>query len=74
MIMFELPCDESIPVNVITILNNRIEMISSATAAPKMVIPDSVFRAFIDFSTATEIETDVAAKMTPIKRLSAFDR
>ncbi len=55
-------------------LNSKMERISSATAAPRIVTPDFVFRAFIDFSTATEIDTEVAAKITPINRLSMFDK
>ncbi len=74
MKIFGLPCAELLPVNVITTLNSRIERISSATAAPRMVTPALLFNAFIDFSTATEIDTDVAAKMTPINILSMFDK
>ena len=71
---FALPCDELPVVKVITILSNRIERISSATAAPKIVTPDLSFKAFSDFNTATEIDTDVAANITPMKRFSMFDR
>lgn len=72
--MFGFPFDELPLVNVITMLNSKIERISSATAAPKIVTPGFVFRAFMDFSTATEIDTDVAAKITPMNRLSIFDK
>ena len=72
--MFGFPCTELPLVNVITILSSKIERISSATAAPKIVTPGFVFRAFMFFSTATEIDTDVAAKITPMNRLSMFDK
>lgn len=72
--MFGFPCAEPPLVNVITTLSSKIERISSATAAPKIVTPDFVFRAFMDFSTATEIDTDVAEKITPMNRLSMLDK
>ncbi len=69
-----LPCAEPLSVKVITKLNSKIERISSATAAPRIVTPVLLFSAFIDLSTATEIDTDVAAKITPMNRLSMFDK
>lgn len=72
--MLGSPCAALPLVNVITTLSSKIERISSATAAPKIVTPDFVFRAFMDFSTATEIDTDVAAKITPMNRLSIFGK
>ena len=43
---------------------------SSATAAPKIVAPSLVFRVWYSFNTSTEILTEVAEKITPIKRAS----
>ena len=54
------------PIIAIMILNRITPIMSSATAAPRIVAPSLVSNTLNSFSTSTEIETDVAEKMTPI--------
>jgi len=46
---------------------------SSATAAPSIVAPSRVDRALYCFNTATDIETEVAEKITPINSASNIE-
>ena len=54
------------------ILKIKTANISSITAAPKIVVPSFVSNFFNSFNTSTEIETEVAAKVTPRKIASSL--
>ena len=54
------------------ILKIKTANISSITAAPSIVVPSLVSNFFNSFNTSTEIDTEVAAKVTPRKIASSL--
>ena len=76
--MFDWTCPPDLAATSLKMLTSTLKIrtarISSMTAAPRMVVPSLESRKCNSLRTSTEIETEVAANVTPKKMACSFEK